>query len=61
MLQSLLIAAAVFATPAVAAHRDTPEIQLQKALAGRVTGKPTNCISLSGVNSSQIIDGKAII
>jgi hypothetical protein len=61
MLRSLLVAAAVFATPAVAAHRDTPEIQLQKALAGRVAGKPTNCISLSGVNSSQIIDGKAII
>jgi hypothetical protein len=57
----MLIAAAVLATPAVAAHRDTPEIQLQKALAGRVPGKPTHCISLSGVNSSQIIDGKAII
>jgi hypothetical protein len=61
MLKSLLIAAVALATPAVAAHRDTPEIQLQKALAGRVAGKPTNCISMSGVNSSEIIDGKAII
>ncbi len=61
MLKSLLIAAVALATPAVAAHRDTPEVQLQKALAGRVAGKPTNCITLSGVNSTQIIDGKAII
>jgi hypothetical protein len=61
MLKSLLIAAVALATPAVAAHRDTPEIQLQKALAGRVAGKPTNCISMSGANSSEIIDGKAII
>ena len=61
MLKSLLIAAVTLATPAVAAHRDNPEIQLQKALAGRVAGKPTNCITLSGVNSTQIIDGKAII
>jgi hypothetical protein len=61
MLKTLLIAAVAVATPAVAAHRDTPEIQLQKALAGRVAGKPTKCISLWGANSSQIIDGKAII
>lgn len=61
MLKSLLIAAVTLATPAVAAHRDNPDIQLQKALAGRVAGKPTNCILMSGVNSTQIIDGKAII
>lgn len=61
MLRSLLIAAVTLATPAVAAHRDNPDIQLQKALAGRVAGKPTNCITLSGFNSTQIIDGKAII
>jgi hypothetical protein len=41
--------------------RDTPDVQLQKALAGRVAGKPVNCISLSGTDGSQIIDGKAII
>ena len=61
MLKSLLIAADALATPAVAAHRDTPDIRLQKALAGRVAGRPTNCIRLSGVDSTQIIDGKAII
>jgi hypothetical protein len=61
MFRTMLLAAVALATPAVAAHRDTPDIQLQKALAGRVAGKPVNCISLSGLNSSQIIDGKAII
>ncbi|WP_260596600.1 hypothetical protein [Sphingomonas endolithica] len=34
---------------------------MQKVLAGRVAGKPTDCISLSSVNSTQIIDGRAII
>jgi hypothetical protein len=61
MLKTMLLAAVALATPAVAAHRDTPDVQLQKALAGRVAGKPVNCISLSGTNSSQIIDGKANI
>ncbi len=57
----MFLAAVVLATPAVAAHRDTPDVQLQKALEGRVAGKPVNCISLSSTNSSRIIDGKAII
>jgi hypothetical protein len=61
MFKTTLLAAVALATPAVAAHRDTPDVQLQKALAGRVAGKPVNCISLSGTDGSQIIDGKAII
>lgn len=61
MLKTMFLAAVVLATPAVAAHRDTPDVQLQKALEGRVPGKPVNCISLSSTNSSRIIDGKAII
>jgi len=61
MLKTMFLAAVVLATPAVAAHRDTPDVQLQKALEGRVAGKPVNCISLSSTNSSRIIDGKAII
>jgi hypothetical protein len=61
MIRSVLLAAAAFATPVVAAPRDTPELQLQKVLAGRVAGKPTDCINLSSVNSTQIIDGRAII
>ena len=61
MLKSVLLAAVALAAPALASHRDTADVQLQKAIAGRVAGKPVNCISLSGSNSSQVIDGKAII
>jgi hypothetical protein len=61
MIRSVLLAAAAFATPVVAAPRDTPELRLQKVLAGRVAGKLTDCISLSSVNSTQIIGGRAII
>ena len=61
MLKTMLLAAVAIATPAVAAHRDTPDVQLQKALDGRVAGKPVNCISLLNADSSEIIGGKAII
>ena len=61
MMKMLLAAAALVATPAIAAHRDDPDTQLAKAIAGRVAGTPINCISLASTNSSQIIEGKAII
>jgi hypothetical protein len=57
----LLLGASLIAAPAVAAPRDTPEQQLEKLLAGRVPGKPVDCIPLFGSNSSQIIEGKAIV
>jgi hypothetical protein len=60
-----LVAAAVIAAPAFAtaapAPRDTPEVQLQKVIDGRVPGKPVSCISLSSTQGTQIIDGKAIV
>lgn len=61
MIRTLFLAAIMVAAPAIAAKRDTPDQQLTKLLAGRVAGKPTNCITLSGTQSSQIIDGKAIV
>ena len=61
MLKLMLLAAVTLANPAIAARRDAPDVQLQKMLVGRVAGKPVNCISLSGSNSSEIIDGKAIV
>jgi len=61
MLKPLLIAALAIAAPAIAAPRDTPDVQLEKALAGRAAGKPVNCITLSGVDGTQIIDGRAIL
>ncbi len=54
-------AAVVMAAPAMAAKRDTPDMQLAKLLEGRVAGEPVNCIPLTSVTSSQIIDGKAIV
>jgi hypothetical protein len=60
LFQTLLLGASLIAAPAVAAPRDTPEAKLQKLLAGRTAGKPVDCIPLSS-NSSQIIDGKAIV
>lgn len=61
MFAPVLIAATVLAAPATAAPRDTPEVQLQKALAGRVAGEPVRCISTTAITSTQIIDKKAII
>lgn len=61
MLKLMLLAAVALTSPAIAARRDVPDVQLQKILVGRVAGKPVNCISLSGSNSSEIIDGKAIV
>ncbi|ATY30755.1 hypothetical protein [Sphingomonas psychrotolerans] len=60
LVKTLLLGASLIAAPAVAAPRDTPEVKLQKLLAGRTAGKPVDCIPLSS-NSSQIIDGKAIV
>lgn len=61
ILSTLCVGAALLAAPALAAHRDTPDVQLQKLLAGRVAGTPVDCITLSAITDSQIIDGKAIV
>lgn len=61
MLKLMLLAAVALTSPAIAARRDAPDVQLQKMLVRLVAGKPVNCISLSGSNSSEIIDGKAIV
>lgn len=60
-IASLLAAAVVLAAPVGAAARDTADTKFEKAVAGRVAGAPVRCISLGGITSSQIIDGKAII
>lgn len=56
----ILGATLTLAAPAALAQK-TPEARLAKLLAGRVAGTPTNCISLSSVTSSHVIDGKAIV
>lgn len=61
LIKTLLLCAVVIAAPANAAQRDTPEVKLQKILKGRVAGTPVDCITLSTITSSEIIDGKAIV
>jgi hypothetical protein len=54
------LAAAV--TPiAAGAARLAPEARLAKLLDGRVAGKPVDCINLRSIQSSEIIDGTAIV
>jgi len=52
----LLIGAAADARP-----RLTGEEQLAKLLDGRVAGKPVNCITLTNMQSSTVIDKTAIV
>jgi len=59
LLASLALASLI-AAPALA-RRDTPDVQLQKLLAGRVAGKPVSCLPFSRASDSQIINGKAIV
>lgn len=65
MRTATILAAATLAltivAPASARPQPTPDEQLQKALAGRVAGKPTMCITPSAISSTQIIDGTAIL
>ena len=65
LFPSLLIGAALLgaSAAALAADRDNSknEAKLTAALAGRVAGKPVDCISLRDIRSSQIIDDTAIV
>ena len=61
LLTTVLIAASALAAPVAAAGRDTPDVQLHKLIGNRVAGKPTSCINLASITSSQVIDGKAIV
>ena len=62
LFKSLVFGAALAAAPsAVAAPRDTPDQQLLKLIAGRVAGKPVDCISLNTSQSSTVIDHTAIV
>lgn len=54
------LAALAIAVPA-AAGSITPEAELEKALRGRVAGKPVNCLPLSVVSSTRVIDRTAIL
>ena len=62
LIPAILAAAALAASPAVAAkEKRTPDEQLAKLLEGRVAGTTRDCISLPSIDSSQIIDKTAIV
>jgi hypothetical protein len=56
-----LAAAATLAAPAAAAPRLHGEAQLAKLLEGRTAGAPVDCIDLSRVYSTEIVDRTAIV
>ncbi|MDB5693372.1 MAG: hypothetical protein JWO81_2435 [Alphaproteobacteria bacterium] len=56
-----LAAAAVAVAPAAAAPRLHGEAELAKLLEGRSAGAPVDCIDLSRVYSSHIVDRTAIV
>jgi hypothetical protein len=59
-----LIAASLLLLPggaAIAKPKLDPEARLARALEGRVAGEPVDCIQLSRVHSTQVIDHIAII
>lgn len=49
------------AMPAQAKERLTGEAQLAKMLDGRVAGKPVDCVTLTQIRSTEIIDRTAIV
>ena len=62
LFPTLIAAAAIAATPAASAREKLdPEAKLAKLLEGRVAGDPQDCLPLSSLGSSQVIDGTAIV
>lgn len=57
----LLAGALLLASPAAIAQPSSPEDELERALEGLVAERPVQCISLSRVRSSTVIDGTAIL
>lgn len=64
IIATLALGAALLASAPAIAKQDratAAEAKLTKALAGRVAGKPVNCITLSNIRSSTIYDKTAIL
>ena len=60
-IATILAATVLAAGPAAAKEKLEPEAKLAKLLEGRVAGEPQNCIPLTAISSSQIIDKTAIV
>lgn len=62
LIPALFAAAALTAAPAVSAREKlAPEAKLEKLLEGRVAGEPQDCLPLTSISSSQVIDKTAIV
>lgn len=62
LIPALFAAAALTAVPAVSAREKlAPEAKLEKLLEGRVAGEPQDCLPLTSISSSQVIDKTAIV
>ena len=64
IIATLALGAALLANAPAVAKQDRAaagETKLAKALAGRVAGKPVNCINLRDIRSSTIFDRTAIL
>jgi hypothetical protein len=61
ILLTLAGAAVALAAPVAAGPRLQGEAELAKMLEGRTAGKPVECINLSQVHSSQIVNHTAIV
>lgn len=62
LIPALLAAVALAAAPAANAREKLePEAKLAKLLEGRVAGEPQNCLPLTSITSSQVIDKTAIV
>jgi hypothetical protein len=55
------VAALAMTVSAAEAKRLPPEEQIAKALAGRVEGEPVDCLNITQIRSSEIIDRTAIL
>ena len=61
LIHSIAAAALLLTAGAPAIARLSPEAELAKEIAGRVEGKPVNCINLSNVRGTRIIEKTAIV
>jgi len=62
LIATILSAVMLAAAPAaVAKDKPTGEEKLARMLEGRVAGEPRDCIALSSVTSSQVVDKTAIV
>ena len=52
---------ALLATPALTKPRLSPEAEIAKALKDRVPGPPVDCVDLTRIRSTQIVDRTALL